>query len=238
MLHQGQNLIRKNLKKIITYIVFTATLTGCFVAFAQSKKTADKPVKKEEARKKDNLNKTDERNRKQGLWFYRHEARLGEPLYYEYGSYEDDKKTGVWTRLDAEQSLVSTENFNHGVLNGTSQYYDQGRLVCIGNYRGLNQTQKVDSIWVTNPETDLDTLVVVPTESGYTKHGIWRYYDAVTGQMVREEEYQVDNLIYEKEFNHISKADSLDMKKKEAAFPHNKKKANAKPGGKYRSQIN
>jgi hypothetical protein len=209
---------------------------GCFVAFAQNRKTANKPVKEE--KKKDNLNKTDDHDQKQGLWFYKHDARLGEPLYYEYGNYSDDKKTGIWTKLDAEQTLMSTENFSNGVLNGTSQYYEKGRLVCIGTYRGLNQTQKFDSIWVTNPATDLDTMVVVPTDMGYTKHGTWRYYDAVTGQMTKEEEYQVDNLIYEKEYHHISKTDSVMMKKREENFPHNKKRAASRPPGKYRSQIN
>jgi hypothetical protein len=213
-----------------------ATLTGCFVAFAQSKKSGNKPVKEE--KKKDNLNKTDGLDRKQGLWFYKHDAYLGEPLYYEYGSYKDDKKTGIWTKLDADQSLMATENYNHGVLNGTSQYYEKGRLVCIGNYRGLNQTQKFDSIWVTNPITGMDTMVAVPTETGYTKHGTWRYYDAVTGQMTKEEEYQVDNLIFEKEYRHVSKTDSVAIKKRIENFPHNKKKIPKEAAGKYRSQIN
>lgn len=213
-----------------------ATLTGCFVASAQQKKSG-KTVRKEEA-KKDNLNKTDDRNRRQGLWFYKHDARLGEPLYFEYGNYEDDRKTGLWTRLDAERSLMATENYSGGVLNGTAQYYERGRLVCIGNYRGLNQSRKYDSIWVTNPETYMDTMVVVNTETGYTKHGIWRYYDAVTGQMTKEEEYQVDNLIYEKEFRHTSKTDSVMIKNKMDKFPHNKKKGQVKPEGKYKSQIN
>jgi hypothetical protein len=224
------------LKKIITYLVFTATLMGCFVAFAQTKKSTNKPVKKEENQKKDNLNKTDDQDRKQGLWFFKHDARMGEPLYFEYGNYQDDKKTGTWTTLDAQRNLVSTENFYHGVLNGTSQYYERGKLVCIGNYRGLNQTQKYDSIWVTDPISQIDSMVVVPTEMGYTKHGTWRYYDAMTGQLTREEEYQVDNLIFEREYHHISKTDSLQMERKAANFPHNRKKA--KPTGKYRSQIN
>lgn len=215
-----------------------ATLTGCFVAFAQNRKSGTKPVKKEEEKKKDNLNKTDALDRKQGLWFFKHDARMGEPLYYEYGNYQDDKKTGIWTKLDAEQSLMATENYYHGVLNGTSQYYERGRLVCIGNYRGLNQTQKFESIPVTDPITGIDSIVVVPTEMGYTKHGTWRYYDEETGQMTKEEEYQVDNLIFKKEYHHVSKSDSLIIKKRIENFPHNKKKISKETSGKYRSQIN
>jgi len=206
---------------------------GCFVAFAQNRKATVKPARTEE--QKDNLNKTDAQNRKQGLWFYKREARLGEPLYYEYGNYQNDRKTGLWTKLDAEQSLMATENYTRGVLNGTAQYYERGRLVCIGHYRGLNQDYKYDSVAVTDPITLIDSIVVVPTDIGYTKHGLWRYYDAATGQMTREEEYQVDNLIREKEFHHYSKSDSAAVQQRQEQFPHNKKKAKAE--GRYRSQT-
>jgi hypothetical protein len=231
------------LGKTIKYLFIMATLTGCFVAFGQTKKTSTKPAGnktangKPEDNKKDNLNKTDNQNRKQGLWFYKHEAAMGEPLTYEYGQYINNKKEGIWTKLDAEQRLTATENYNNGVLNGTSQYYENGRLTCIGNYRGLNQEKKYDSVWVTNPDTYEDTLVAVPTELGYTKHGLWRYYDPVTGQMTKEEEYQVDNLIYEKEYHFTSKTDSLKMMERYNHFLSNKKKYYKPPAGKTKSQI-
>src|ERR1700748_1352025 len=147
-----------NIRKTIHYLFFMATLTGCFVAFGQSKKTAAKSTGKTEESKKDNLNKTDDLNRKQGMWFYKHEAGMGEPLTYEFGQYVNDRKEGVWTTLDAEKRLLSTENFNKGVLNGTSQYYDKGRLVCIGNYRGLDQSKEYETIAVTNPDNYEDTI--------------------------------------------------------------------------------
>lgn len=226
-----------NIKKTIKYLFFTATLTGCFVAFGQSKKVAGKSVSKTEEAKKDNLNKTDNQNRKQGLWFYKHEAAMGEPLTYEFGQYINNKKEGVWTTLDAEQQLVSIENFNKDVLNGTSQYYDKGRLVCIGNYRGLDQTKEYETIAVTNPDNYEDTMVTVRTEIGYTKHGVWRYYDAVTGQMTKEQEYQVDNLIYEKQYNAtISKTDSTRIVENTNKFLSDKKNTKHPPG-KYKSAI-
>jgi len=213
-----------------------ATLTGCFVTFGQSKKSGVKPAARHEEEKKDDLNRTDNLNRKQGLWFYKHEAAMGEPLTYEFGSYLNNKKEGVWTTLDANQQLVSTENFNKGVLNGASQYYDQGRLICIGNYRGLNQEKKIDSIWVTDPDTYNEHLVGIPTEQGYTRHGSWRYYDAITGQLTREEEYQVDDLIYRKEYHFISRTDSLKRVERSQRFLSQKKYAQP-PAGKGRSLI-
>lgn len=213
----------------------SVALTGSWSLFAQqsSKKNARPPAKKEE--KKDNLNKTDASNRKQGLWFYRHEARMGEPLYYEYGNYRDDRKTGVWTKLDSEQQLQAIEHYYLGVLNGTAHYYEKGRLVCIGNYRGVYSANKHDSIWVTNPTTYEDTLVALPPETGSSRHGIWRYYDPETGQMTMEEEYQVDDLIYRKEFHHISKEDSIRIKRRNDNLPHNRKHYAKPPAGKGKS---
>ncbi|MFT4061153.1 MAG: hypothetical protein QM642_02225 [Edaphocola sp.] len=198
---------------------------------AQTEKTGkNNPAK--QAATDDGLNKTDPKNRKQGLWFFKHEAHLGEPLFYEFGNYKDNRRNGIWTRLDSEQRLEATENYNHGVLNGTAQYYERGKLVVVGNYRGLDQSKPFDSVMVTNPNTLEDTLVIVPTDVGYTKHGLWRYYDAATGQLTREEEYQVDNLLYRREYTHYTHADSLAIKARIEQLPHNQKKTNKAPRGK------
>jgi hypothetical protein len=231
------------LSKKISVLFFAATVALSFSVVAQNKKTlvgkkTAVPFKKqEEPKRKDNLNYTDARNLKQGLWFYEYEARMGEPRYYEYGNYQDDKKTGIWTRLDAEQRLMATETYTRGELNGVAQYYEEGRLVCVGNYRGIYSPNKYDSIWVTKAATYEDTLVAIPTEIGHTKHGKWRYYDAVTGHLTREEEYQVDNLIDQKDFQYFSPSDSLRIKKRNDNLPHNKKGYAKPPAGKSRSLI-
>ncbi len=202
----------------IKYLLLLATLSGCFVALGQTKKT--KPAKKEP---EDSLNRTDERKQKQGTWFYRHEELRGEPAYSEFGNYKDDRKTGRWIKLDGENRLMSIENYSRGVLNGESQYYEDGKLTCIGHYRGLNPDNKVDSIWVTDPLSDEEVLVVVPSERGSMKHGLWRYYDARTGQLTREEEYQVDDLIFKKDFQYVTHTDSLRLKQRIDNLPHNRR---------------
>lgn len=190
---------------------------------AQTKKET-KPAKKEtQKEREDSLNKTDEQNRKQGTWFYKKEARMGEPAYSEFGNYKDDMKSGLWYRVDREGVIMATENYWRNVLNGTAQYYDNGRLICIGTYRGLNPDNKLDSVWITDIDTYEERLVMVPSEKGSMKHGIWRYYDPVTGHMIREEEYQVDDLIYKKDFEVITKSDSLRVEKRNKNLPHNKK---------------
>lgn len=180
----------------------------------------------------DSLNKTDTQNRKQGMWFYSHEALRGEPAYMEFGNYQDGRKSGLWYKVDKFGQLMAIENFSNDVLNGTSHYYQNGRLVCTGNYRGLNPDNKYDSIYVTNPVTYLDTLVIVPSEKGSLKHGTWRYYNPMTGQLEREEEYQVDDLISSKRFTISSTLDSNYIKRREAEMPHNKFPKGTKPSHK------
>jgi antitoxin component YwqK of YwqJK toxin-antitoxin module len=181
------------------------------------------------------LNRTDFNNRKQGTWFFKHPARMGEPAYAEFGNYQDDLKTGLWYKVDADGVILASENYQRNVLHGTAQYYKNGRLVCVGTYRGLNPDNKFDSIEVVDINTGEVYLAVVPSERGTTKHGIWRYYDPVTGHMIREEEYQIDDLIYSNEFTHATRADSAKVTKREELIRQGKIKKGKT--GKVRSYI-
>lgn len=171
------------------------------------------------------LNQTDKKGRRQGLWYIDQKEVRGQDAYIAFGEYVDDKKQGLWYRMDHLGRLIYIRNFADGVLDGTSQYYQNGNLVCVGNYRGLNPKYKLDSIWVVNPVTGYDTMVRVPSEKGSVKHGIWRYYNPVTGQLVAEEKYQVDELLYRKEFKEQAPSDSLFFLQTPQHPPIDKKKA-------------
>jgi hypothetical protein len=54
------------------------------------------------------------------------------------------------------------------------------------------------------------------------RHGMWRFYDETSGKLLREEEYQEDDLIFKQ--NYISPKDSVAMQKRAAKMPHNKKR--------------
>lgn len=146
------------------------------------------------------LNQIDKKGDKKGLWYIDQKEVRGQEGYIAFGQFVDNRKQGLWYRMDHLGRLISIKNYSDGVLNGTSQFYQNGNLICIGNYRGLNPKYKIDSIWVTNPVTGYDTLVMIPSEKGTVKHGLWRYYSPISGQLVAEEKYQVDQLIYRKEF--------------------------------------
>lgn len=221
-------------KRIIFIFFFWATLLSCFITLAQTQKDNNVEGKKEKV-KTDSLNKRDKEKRKQGTWFYRHEARMGEPAYAEFGNYKDDKKNGTWYKVDKDGVIIAIENYSRNVLNGTAHYYQNGRLVCTGNYRGLNPDNKYDSVLVVDINTYEEKMVAVLSERGSVRHGIWRYYDPESGHMTREEEYQIDDLIDKKDFFFTSKSDSILLKQNHENRPHNKKKIEKTRTGKVKS---
>lgn len=217
-------LIMKNLTIII--LLFVA-ITNCILP----KKTIAQHNEKQTL---SGLNNVDHNNKKQGTWYIKTEALRGEPETITFGNYVDNKKEGLWYMLDNNKSLIAIEQYRNDVLDGTSQYFNNGKLVCVGNWRGLNPNNKYDSFWVTDPITLKDTLIVALSEQGTLKHGFWRYYDERSGQLIREEEYQLGRVIYRQTFKVQYVTDSIyieEMKKKQAI---NQKKTSKPPPGKGR----
>jgi antitoxin component YwqK of YwqJK toxin-antitoxin module len=170
-------------------------------------------------KERSSINQTDSKGNRTGTWWIRAAERMGEPAYSEVGNYDHGHKIGTWYKIDGEGDMVSIENFKNNVLDGEVKYYDRGHLTCIGHYRGLNPSQAYDTIIVTNPATGAEFLKQISTDKGTLRHGMWRYYDAMTGRLIREEEYQVDDLIYKKDFAAI-KQDSSYYKKREQFLLH------------------
>lgn len=218
-------------KRIVTFCSLLFLLWAP-APLAHAQKDKKNPEAGAEEESKDSLNKRDKNNKKQGQWFFRHEARMGEKAYAEFGDYVDDRKTGLWYKVDRNGDLMAIEHFDKDVLNGKAQYYDQGRLACIGNYRGLNPDVKFDSVWIVDINTYEEKLVAVPSERGQTKHGIWRYYDPVTGHMSREEEYQVDELIFRKDYPQEQVLDSAVVKRRSKFWTEKGKTEKGKRGAK------
>jgi hypothetical protein len=166
-------------------------------------------------------NLKDGQGKPQGFWYVQHEARMGEPPFTEFGSYDHGRKTGLWYKVDAEGSLVAVERYANNTLHGESKYFESGRLAVTGIYRGLNPAQDYDTIWVPDPVTGVEKPVVISTERGSLRHGLWRYYDTQTGRLAREEEYQVDDLIAKKVFG-LTGEDSAYYRTRTSNLPHNR----------------
>lgn len=167
------------------------------------------------------FNQTDSQGLRQGPWLLRQAARMGEPAFFEFGYYSNGEKTGSWYRLDVNGVPEAIEQFSRNVRNGEAKYFDQGRLVIVGHYRGLNPDVVIDTIVVEDPETGAESLVPIASAKGSVRHGLWRYYDPRTGRLLREEFYQLDEKISQQNFG-MSQADSAYYKQRDAILPHNR----------------
>lgn len=182
--------------------------------------TAGAKAQTQSQEKPQTLNQVDTKGQRNGLWWLSKPERMGEPAYTEFGMYDHGSKMGPWYKMNSEGEVTAIENFKNNVLNGEAKYFEQGHLYCIGNYRGLNPKNMYDTVIVTDPVTGAESLRAVRTDRGHLRHGLWRYYDPQTGRLIREEEYQVDDLIYQKEFG-LTKTDSLYYQQRVQALPHN-----------------
>jgi antitoxin component YwqK of YwqJK toxin-antitoxin module len=213
--------------KLACTILFIAALLGGKPAMAQ---------KAEGQAKHEPINQVDERGRKNGMWYFHTAARMGEVGTSEFGHYDHGRKIGNWYKVDGDGELISVEMYKNNVLDGEVKYYDKGLLSCVGHYRGLNPSQEYDSIIVVDPTTNEQLMRVIPTDRGTLRHGTWKYYEPVTGRLLKEEDYQVDELVYSKEYM-MTKTDSLNYQKQVQNLPHNKKE-HYKPPVKPVSYLN
>lgn len=174
------------------------------------------------------LNKLDAKGKRTGTWWISTPAVRGEPARGELGNYDQGEKVGKWYAIDNEGEIVSVETFKYDMRDGEVRYYTKGVLYCSGMYKLFTQGTDVDSIIVYDPGKDEEYLVGLKPETYSMRHGMWRFYDEISGKLLREEEYQADNLIYKNVI--VSPSDSVANKKHVEALPHNKgkyKKRNA-----------
>jgi len=172
------------------YILAVLGLLWAQAAFCQAQDSAFKEP----------INTVDENGRRTGLWLLNHEAKMGEEAFYEFGHYDIGHKTGLWYRVDADETLLAIENYQNDVLHGEVKYFDHGLLLCVGHYRAMNTDKLFDTFLVVDPISDTLVQRIIPSDHGSLKHGEWKYYNEETGKLAREEEYQIDQLIYSKDF--------------------------------------
>lgn len=210
--------------------VITLGIVGClflqpFTSIAQSKNknVVNKDQKSVSSDNSSSLNKNDEQGKPNGWWFENVAAKMGEPAYTMFGVYLHGKKEGLWYKLDDQNRILAIETYKDNYLNGSVQYYENGRLSVTGQYINLDRSHSLDSIWVTDPISQLDTLVAVPREKNSVMHGVWRYYDTQTGALQYENIFRADELIRRREVQTISNSDSLYIQERIKSLPHNKK---------------
>jgi hypothetical protein len=178
------------------------------------------------------LNIIDAMGRKDGLWYTQSKPAFGEPGIIVLGNYDHGKKTGLWYTSDDIGNMISIESYKHDVRDGESKYFEGGKLSAVGHYRGLNPSELLDTFMIVHPETEEQKWVAVPFDRGSVRHGSWRFYDPISGRLIKEEYYQMDLLITQKEFL-MTAADSVYYKNRNRFLPHeNNGKSNLNIKGK------
>lgn len=201
-----------------SFLVFISFLLVSFSATAQKEQLPSTNAP---------LNKLDAEGKRNGTWWITNPARKGESANAEFGNYDHGVKYGKWYTIDHEGDISAIEMYKKGFLDGEVKYYAKGIMYCSGFYKLMNSATAGDTIMVTHPETDNQELVALKDELWSARHGTWKFYDEETGKLLREEEYQADELVYKK--NIISAQDSAAIKRHELSMPHNK--------GKYKKQA-
>lgn len=145
--------------------------------------------------KGDTLNCTDVKGLKQGKWKIQAGPLRGEPGFEEEGVYLNGKKEGVWRRYNLMGDIRAVEQYKWGFKHGASRYYEIAGLEREESWRSLDPAKAYDTIEVpdaTNPEKY--ERVIVKNEGSSLKHGTWRFYFPTTGQLLRTENYFLDEL--------------------------------------------
>jgi len=168
------------------------------------------------------INQRDKDGKQTGVWYIKEPATRGEPGFSQFGSYEHGNKTGIWYTADDKGSITAIETYKYNFKDGEAQYFEDGQLVCVGHFRALNPRIETDTVLLVHPETGEEKIVYIPTERGSVKHGRWRFYDETTGRLIREQQWQADELISSQDFT-ITPQDSIFYEKRNAVLPHIKK---------------
>lgn len=144
----------------------------------------------------DTLNRIDLKGRKQGPWLNHYDNVRGEPGYEEEGWYTHNHKEGEWKMFSLMGDLVGTENYKWGMKDGLCKYYTiHGQLRLEQSWRAFNPDKEYDTLEIEDPDKlDSYRTVIVKNEGAAVKHGVWKYYNAETGDLVRTETFVVGKL--------------------------------------------
>ena len=145
--------------------------------------------------KGDTLNRVDLKGKKQGPWVSHFDELRGEPGFEEEGYYNNDKKEGAWRKYSLIGDLIAVENFRWGNKDGKNVYFNNtGQLLREESWKAVNPDNPYDTVAVydLNDPTKIVDHRVIKLE-GYTlKHGVWNFYDPMSGKVDKTEKWYLD----------------------------------------------
>lgn len=147
--------------------------------------------------KGDTINRVDKKGLKQGKWVKHTDDLRGEPGFEEEGIYKNDMKEGVWRRYTLQGDPIGFETYLHNGKDGAQQYYSPlGELLREESWRGYNPDSPYDTIAVYGTgSNEIIDYKIVKAEQYSVKHGIWKYYEPVTGKLLKTEEWDRNNIV-------------------------------------------
>jgi hypothetical protein len=119
------------------------------------------------------------------------ESLRGEPGFEEEGYFENDKKEGAWRKYNLQGDLLAIENFRWGNRDGKQQYFTMmGELLREESWKSVNPENPYDTIDVPDLDNPMVTVTkVIKHETSEVKHGTWKFYDPVSGMIIKTENY-------------------------------------------------
>jgi hypothetical protein len=146
--------------------------------------------------KGDTLNRIDKIDRKWGPWKLHYDNVRGEPGYEEEGWYEKNRKEGEWRLYTLQGDLVGVEYYKWGLKDSICRYFTKdGQLRLEQSWKALNPDKEYDTLEIEDPDKfDTYRTVIIKNEGAAIKHGVWKYYDPATGQVIRSELYTLGKL--------------------------------------------
>ena len=169
--------------------------------------------------KGDTINKIDKKGFKQGKYVLRTEELRGEPGFEEEGMYKNNTKEGIWRRYNLMGDPIGFETYLHGGKDGFQQYYSAlGELLREENWRGYNPDAPFDTIAIYGTgSNEIVDYKILKAEQYSIKQGPWRFYEPVTGRLLKTEEWDRNNLILPNTPKKEVVGNSLKAVKKEVA---------------------
>lgn len=187
--------------------------------------------------KGDTLNKVDNKGQKQGKWVNHFDGVRGEPGYEEEGMYVNNRKEGGWRLYTLDGDIAGLENYRWGNKDGVCQYFNKaGELTREEGWRAMNPEKQYDTLEI----EDIDHLnqyrtVIVKNDGVAIKHGMWKFYDASTGMIIRTETYTLGKKEIPKK--ETTETDSAATVKKSMAKPKEVQEYEKKNAGKKKIRV-
>ena len=141
--------------------------------------------------KGDTINRVDGKGVRHGMWLVKTGPLRGEPGYEEEGEYRNGIKEGVWRRFSLQGDLIAVEQFKRGFRDGTQMYFtSMGEPLREETWKSVDPDNPYDTIDVPDLNNPMVShSKVIRHEAAEVKHGPWKFYDPLTGRVIKTDNY-------------------------------------------------